>query len=281
MTYGPKNDKSSVNNGFVEEKVDLKFEDTLGGEQALNSDLPKNCFDETNSELVLGQSIFSMFASLASNGPDVLGKTDDGCVESSVSLGVLNVESSGTPLETVDTCVAETCVNEISNSSETKTKSESIEKETNVEINKQSSTNVFENKTETEPPTFQHDDDHSKKNESHSPSTSHACANSNQQGPNYSKQKQAKQARQVKKIRNDTLKTQNTHTLKRKTFFNYGIVGHIARNCANLPRMKSKYKSFKNQKAKPNRCCYSEPVKAAKTEAMKNNNRKAKPSDCD
>ncbi|MFS7967199.1 hypothetical protein Hanom_Chr09g00783001 [Helianthus anomalus] len=114
MTYGPKTDNSSVNNGFVgnkqsapsvnfvskgnadpnksftcvEEKVDLKCEDNLGGEQALNSDLPKNCFDETNPHLILGQSIFSMFLSLASNGPGVLGKTDDGCVES------VNIESS-------------------------------------------------------------------------------------------------------------------------------------------------------------------------------------------
>ncbi|MFS7936226.1 hypothetical protein Hanom_Chr05g00413061 [Helianthus anomalus] len=43
--------------------------------------------------------------------------------------------------------------------------------------------------------------------------------------------------------------------------------------------MQSKHKSFNNQKVKSNRSCYSEPVKAAKTEAMKNNNRKAKPSD--
>ncbi|MFS8003787.1 hypothetical protein Hanom_Chr13g01218001 [Helianthus anomalus] len=61
----------------AEEKTDLRCEDTLGGEQVLNSDLPKKCFNETNSECVLGQSIFSMFISLASNGPVVLGKTDD------------------------------------------------------------------------------------------------------------------------------------------------------------------------------------------------------------
>ncbi|MFS8006399.1 hypothetical protein Hanom_Chr14g01248721 [Helianthus anomalus] len=118
MTYGPKTDKSSVNNKFVgnkqpapsinfvskgnvdpnrsftcvEEKVDLRCEDTLGGEQVLNSDLPKNCFDETDSEFVLGQSIFRMFASLVSNGPDVLVKTDYVCVEYVRSLRIHSVK---------------------------------------------------------------------------------------------------------------------------------------------------------------------------------------------
>ncbi|MFS7911272.1 hypothetical protein Hanom_Chr02g00116171 [Helianthus anomalus] len=104
MTYGPKTYKSSINSKFVDNKrpapsmnfvskgtvdpnssfacadeiEDSKCEDTLGGEQALNYDLPKNCFDENNPDLVLAQNIFSMFLSLASNGPDVLGKTDYG-----------------------------------------------------------------------------------------------------------------------------------------------------------------------------------------------------------
>ncbi|MFS7944808.1 putative transcription factor interactor and regulator CCHC(Zn) family [Helianthus anomalus] len=363
MTYGPKMDKSSVKNGsagnkrsapsmnFVSkgnvdpnqsvacaEKVDLKCEDTLGGEQALNYDLQKPCFDENNPDLVLGQNIFSMFLSLASNRPDVLGKTDDGCVESvninsgdefssvnncecdgsnmsdddsvagevpqdtfsettettsqenqeypdpsseSVSVGVPNVESSGTPLETVDTHVEETCVSEISTSSEIETESKSIDKESNVEINIKSSTNVLPNKTELKSSAFQTKDDHGKKVESQSQPTSHACAHSNQLNPGCSKRKPAKFAKPVKKIRNDVKKTPSPHTLKRQTCFNCGIAGHIARNCVHLPRMSSEHKSFNNQKAKSNRTCCSKPVKVTKIEAMKNNSRKTKPSDFD
>ncbi|XP_035838343.1 uncharacterized protein LOC118485924 [Helianthus annuus] len=122
MTYGPKTDKSSINSKFVDnkrpapsmnfvskgnvdpnqssacaEKVDLKCEDTLGGEQVLNSDLQKPCFDENNPDVILGQNIFSMFLSLASNGPDVLGKTDDGCVET------VNI-NSGDEFSSVNNC---------------------------------------------------------------------------------------------------------------------------------------------------------------------------------
>ncbi|MFS7935911.1 hypothetical protein Hanom_Chr05g00409121 [Helianthus anomalus] len=45
--------------------------------------------------------------------------------------------------------------------------------------------------------------------------------------------------------------------------------------------MQSKHKSFNSQKAKSNRSCYSEPLKAAKNEEMTNNSRQAKPSDFD
>ncbi|MFS8002040.1 hypothetical protein Hanom_Chr13g01197441 [Helianthus anomalus] len=165
-----------------------------------------------------------MLGSFAFGGPDVLGKTDDVSVESlnnksgdecfsdtfsettetasqenqecpnssseSVLVDVPNVESSGTPLETVaesksqvdshDTYVEETCVDEISTYSQSKNKSESINKEKEVEINEQSLTNVSENKTEIETPIFQNDHDHSKKDESHPPATSHACASSDQ-----------------------------------------------------------------------------------------------------
>ncbi|MFS7979183.1 putative transcription factor interactor and regulator CCHC(Zn) family [Helianthus anomalus] len=77
------------------------------------------------------------------------------------------------------------------------------------------------------------------------------------------------------------MKHQNYHALKRQTCFNCSIVGHIARNCVQLPRVQSKHKNAQNQKVKLNRSRYSEPVTTAKFEAMKNNYRKAKPSDHD
>ncbi|KAJ0884265.1 putative transcription factor interactor and regulator CCHC(Zn) family [Helianthus annuus] len=116
MTYGPKTDKSSINSKSVDkqpghsmnfvskgnvdpnqsftctEKVELKCEDTLGGEQVLDSDSQKPCFDENHPDVILGQNIFSMCLSLAANGPDVLGKTDDVCVETVRSLMIHSVK---------------------------------------------------------------------------------------------------------------------------------------------------------------------------------------------
>ncbi|MFS7969189.1 hypothetical protein Hanom_Chr09g00806221 [Helianthus anomalus] len=258
MTYGPKTDKSSINSrsvdgcatskmkfvskgtfdpnssfACVDEVVDLKCEDSLGGEQAFNSEFSKTSFDKTDSGCVFGQVFLDSFlAYVSSSGRDVLGKNVDAfhacdcdisnstadvsvtsevpqdtfsettetpsqenkeCPDSSsesVSVDILNVESSGTPLETVaesksqvdshDTCVEETCVDEISTCSEIKTESKSIKEEKGVEINEQSPTNVSENKAKTETLVFQNVHDNSKKDESHHPSTSPVCASSGQ-----------------------------------------------------------------------------------------------------
>ncbi|MFS7979182.1 hypothetical protein Hanom_Chr10g00924411 [Helianthus anomalus] len=230
MTFGPKTSKSSINSRSVNESgtykmnfvskgtfdpnssfacadeiVDLKCEDSLGEEQAFVSDYSKTSFDKTDSGCVFGQVYFFFFDSfhayVSSSGPDVLGKTDNVCVDSlnnksadecfsvnacdcdvsnssvddsvtgevpqdtfsdtsetpsqenqecpdsssdSVLVEVPNGESSGTPLETVaesksqedlhDTCVEETCVDEVLVCSENKTESVSIKEEKGVEI---------------------------------------------------------------------------------------------------------------------------------------------------
>ncbi|MFS7913377.1 hypothetical protein Hanom_Chr02g00141131 [Helianthus anomalus] len=79
------------------------------------------------------------------------------------------------------------------------------------------------------------DDDHHR-------SKSHTCASSDQQVPPSSEtthgtqSKQSKQAHAVKPKRLAyAAKYQNYHTLKQQTYFNYGIAGHIARNCVHHP----------------------------------------------
>ncbi|MFS7930582.1 hypothetical protein Hanom_Chr04g00345961 [Helianthus anomalus] len=109
----------------------------------------------------------------------------------SVSMDVPNGESSGTPLETVaesksqinsyDTCVEETCVDEMPMRSENKHESVSIKEEKGAEINEQSPSNVFENKVKIETSVLQNDHDNNEKDEYHHPSTSHTCASSDQQ----------------------------------------------------------------------------------------------------
>ncbi|KAJ0542188.1 putative transcription factor interactor and regulator CCHC(Zn) family [Helianthus annuus] len=107
MTYGPKTGKSSINSRSVNESgtykmnlvskgtvdpnssfacadeiVDLKCEDSLGGEQAFVSDFSKTSFDKTDSGCVFGQVYLDSFhAYVSSSGPNVLGKTDNVCVE--------------------------------------------------------------------------------------------------------------------------------------------------------------------------------------------------------
>ncbi|KAJ0633684.1 putative transcription factor interactor and regulator CCHC(Zn) family [Helianthus annuus] len=172
----------------------------------------------------------------------------------SVSVGVPNVKSSGTPLETVaenkpqvdshDTCVDETRVDEISTSSEIKTEPV-FEKEEVVTLNEKSQVNVSEKeiKTETES-SFQNDPDKIIKDEKHYLSESHASASSDQQVQKKSEKAHGSQAKQPKQawssrpIKSDNVaSTPNLQTVKRQTCFNCGIPGHIARNCVHRPKV--------------------------------------------
>ncbi|MFS7919328.1 hypothetical protein Hanom_Chr03g00211451 [Helianthus anomalus] len=108
MTYGPKTNKSSINNKSVDNKrptpsinliskgtfdpngsstcadevVEAKFGDILGDEQDFNSNFSKTYFNETDSGCVFRQAFLNSFHSyVSSSGPDVLGKTVDDCDE--------------------------------------------------------------------------------------------------------------------------------------------------------------------------------------------------------
>ncbi|KAJ0430204.1 putative transcription factor interactor and regulator CCHC(Zn) family [Helianthus annuus] len=120
MTYGPKNNKpsvnvessknskSSINGKFTEEQVksetcfvskgtfdpnsssscadkvpEVIWGDVFGSEQVLESDSSKTSFDDTNSDCVFGQAFLNSFHSYVSSsfGPDVLGKTVNACDE--------------------------------------------------------------------------------------------------------------------------------------------------------------------------------------------------------
>ncbi|MFS7904720.1 hypothetical protein Hanom_Chr01g00039361 [Helianthus anomalus] len=174
MTYGPKTDESSISSKSIESKRPTPSTNFVS----------KGMFDPYNSFACADKVVDSKC------GPNVLGKTDDGSVESlnnksdgecfsvnacdcdisnlsvddsvtgevpqdtfsettgtpqenqerpdssseSVSVGVPNVESSGTPLETVAESKSQvdshdTCVDEISTCSKIKTESESINEE--------------------------------------------------------------------------------------------------------------------------------------------------------
>ncbi|KAJ0446497.1 putative transcription factor interactor and regulator CCHC(Zn) family [Helianthus annuus] len=119
----------------------------------------------------------------------------------SVSVGVPNVESSGTPLETVveiepelvshDKCIDEMHIDETSTCSNTETEFSNEEK--GIEINAESLEKVFEFKTSTS------NDARIKESVSNCSSTSHDCVNSNQQPPKCSEQPQAKHIQKKKR----------------------------------------------------------------------------------
>ncbi|XP_022007532.1 cell wall protein IFF7-like [Helianthus annuus] len=206
---------------YADKISEVKCGDVLGSEPVVHSSFFENYFEQTKSDIAFGRTLFESFCAYVSSGePDAWGKTEsDDCdsvnacdcnvsnvsVDDSVTGEVPHdtfsetTETSsqenqdGTPLETVDeskaksdshdTCVNETCVDEISTCSKIETESESIKEEKGVEINEQSPKNVSENKDKTETPVFQNDHDKSEKDESHHQSTSHACASSDQQMP--------------------------------------------------------------------------------------------------
>ncbi|KAJ0468983.1 putative transcription factor interactor and regulator CCHC(Zn) family [Helianthus annuus] len=105
---GPKNSKSSINVIFAEEQVtpetcfvskgtfdpnsssscadkvpEVIWGDLFGSEQVLDTDSSKTSFDNTNSGCVFGQAFLNSFHSYVSSsfGPDVLGKTVNACDE--------------------------------------------------------------------------------------------------------------------------------------------------------------------------------------------------------
>ncbi|XP_022040372.1 uncharacterized protein LOC110942917 [Helianthus annuus] len=227
MTYGSKNNKSSVHDRQVEKQKSTPLNFVPKG--TIDPNVSSSCADDS-FEVKCG---------------DVHG------------MDVPNVESSGTTLETVtesrpqvdshDTCVDETCVDETS-SSEIKTEPDFVKEEKGVEINEKSQENVSDKgiKTETES-SFQNDPDKIIKDEKHHLSESHASASSDQQVQKESEKahgtqaKQPKQAQLSRPIKSATVaSTLNLHTLKRQTCFNCGIPGHIARNCVHRPNVQQK-----------------------------------------
>ncbi|XP_022040550.1 uncharacterized protein LOC110943103 [Helianthus annuus] len=257
MTYGPKNNKSSADVRPVEKQVvqpvcfvskgtfdpnassscadevpEIRRGDMFGNEPDSNSNFSKNSINETASESVFGPNFFkSLFGSFSVDNncdSNVSNSSADDSVADVVPqdafMDVPNVESSGTPLETVvesksqedshDTYVEETCVDETSASLEIKTGSNFVKEEV-VIINEQSQENVSEKeiKTETES-SFQNDPDKIIKDEKHHPSESHAYASSDQQ------------------VQKNSEKAHGTQTC-----FHCGIPGHIARNCVHRPKV--------------------------------------------
>ncbi|MFS7947181.1 putative transcription factor interactor and regulator CCHC(Zn) family [Helianthus anomalus] len=117
MTYGPKTDKSSINNKFVDNKRpapsmnfvskctvdpnssfacadeidDSKCEDSLGDEQASESDSFENLINEPNPDSILACSIFnSVFSSVFNFRPNGLGENVDACVTATESADETN-----------------------------------------------------------------------------------------------------------------------------------------------------------------------------------------------
>ncbi|MFS7975402.1 putative transcription factor interactor and regulator CCHC(Zn) family [Helianthus anomalus] len=112
MTYGPKTDKSSINNKFVDNKrpapsmnfvskgtvdpnssvacadeiEDSKCEDSIGDEQASESDSFENIINEPNPDSILACSIFnSVFSSVFNFRPNGLSENVDACVTATES----------------------------------------------------------------------------------------------------------------------------------------------------------------------------------------------------
>ncbi|KAJ0714647.1 putative transcription factor interactor and regulator CCHC(Zn) family [Helianthus annuus] len=71
---------------------------------------------------------------------------------------------------------------------------------------------------------------------------------------------------------------QNAFYLKRQTCFNYGIAGHIARNCTHRPYIPY---HVQNQRVTPKDKYHSKPIKVSSPKSMKNVNPKVKPSNRD
>ncbi|MFS7999323.1 hypothetical protein Hanom_Chr12g01164711 [Helianthus anomalus] len=82
--------------------------------------------------------------------------------------------------------------------SENKHESVSIKEEKEAEINEQSPSNISKNKVKVETSVVQNDHDNYVKDESHHPSTYHACASSDQKESTCSEKAQAKQVRKTK-----------------------------------------------------------------------------------
>ncbi|MFS7980327.1 putative transcription factor interactor and regulator CCHC(Zn) family [Helianthus anomalus] len=264
---------------------EVKCGDVLGSESVDRSNISENYFEQTESDIAFSRSLFASFSAYVSScvsdvsnplvDESVTGEVpqdtfseptetssqenQEFCDSSSesISVGIPDVESSGTPLETVaeskpqvdshDTGVDETRVDETPTSSEIKTEPD-FEKEDVVTLNEKSQENVSEKRIKTETKlSFQNDLDKIIKDEKHHLSESHASASSDQQVHIESEKahgtqaKQPKQARLSRPIRSATVaSTPNLYTLKRHTCFNCGISGHIARNCVHRPNVQQK-----------------------------------------
>ncbi|MFS7994716.1 hypothetical protein Hanom_Chr12g01109311 [Helianthus anomalus] len=156
--------------------------------ESLNNDSDDGCFSVNDCDYDISNSTVDVIVTgevpqdTFSETTETSSQENQECPDSSsesVSMDVPNVESSGISLETVaeskpqvdshDTCVDETCVDEISTCSEIKTESEFVKEENVVEINEQSHKNVSEKKDESETKTvFQNDHDKSNLSTSHS-----------------------------------------------------------------------------------------------------------------
>ncbi|KAJ0853333.1 putative transcription factor interactor and regulator CCHC(Zn) family [Helianthus annuus] len=339
----------NVSSSCADDSSEVKCDDVHGSEPVIISNVSEPYFEHysepTESDIAFTSSLFASFSTYVSSSnvcdpnisnvsacenltgevpQDAFSETTETTSQEnqeypdssseSVSVGVPNVESSGTPLETElnnepetvlhDQCSEEMHIDETSSRSEKEPDSVShdkcIEEEHIVETS-------FCSGSEPESVSYDKCLDKTHLDETRTCSNSESRLSENEKDAdlrekslkeNLSKEKpqvksskssEQSQVKHVQKIKTSnhtksskqSQNVKNIQNMKRQTCFNCGIAGHIARNCGKLPRTSNKKTSGRNQKVTYNRYHCSESMMSARTKTMKNNYHRTRPSDQD